>query len=132
MVCKTMKHTVRLCIGIPKKIKGEFPLLMALWWKLEYTSDLKSDAHCEIEGSSPSKATINGDVSLMVRHLFAKQAVDVNSVVLVRIQSSPPNGRIPKWSTGADCKSVAFTLRWFESNSAHHIWRVSLMVRHQS
>ena len=100
--------------------------------ELEYTVGLSPTAHCEIESPNLSVPTNIGDVSLMVRHLFAKQGVDVNSVVLVQIQSSPPNGRIPKWSTGADCKSVAFTLRWFESNSAHHKWRVSLMVRHQS
>ena len=28
-------------------------------------------------------------------------------------------GRIPEWPKGADCKSVAFTLRWFESIFSH-------------
>src|SRR5262249_47804560 len=29
-------------------------------------------------------------------------------------------GRIPKWPTGADCKSAGLRLRWFESSSYHH------------
>src|SRR6266480_78721 len=30
------------------------------------------------------------------------------------------SGRIPKWPTGADCKSAGLRLRWFESSSYHH------------
>jgi hypothetical protein len=29
-------------------------------------------------------------------------------------------GRIPKWPTGADCKSAGLRLHWFESSSYHH------------
>ena len=28
---------------------------------------------------------------------------------------------MPEWLKGADCKSVAERLRWFESNSPHHL-----------
>src|SRR5205823_3188607 len=35
-------------------------------------------------------------------------------------QSSVASGRIPKWPTGADCKSAGLRLRWFESSSYHH------------
>src|SRR5579883_3452549 len=31
-------------------------------------------------------------------------------------------GRIPKWPTGADCKSAGLRLHWFESNSYHHFF----------
>ena len=31
---------------------------------------------------------------------------------------SQPNGRLPKWPTGADCKSAGLRLRWFE---IHHL-----------
>jgi hypothetical protein len=37
-------------------------------------------------------------------------------------------GRIPKWPTGADCKSAGLRLRWFESSSYHHslpLWAFS-------
>src|SRR6516162_6915985 len=30
------------------------------------------------------------------------------------------NGRLPKWPTGADCKSAGLRLRWFESITYHH------------
>src|ERR1051325_7079057 len=30
-------------------------------------------------------------------------------------------GRIPKWPTGADCKSAGSRLRWFESISYHQL-----------
>src|SRR5882672_4731059 len=40
------------------------------------------------------------------------------------LQSSTlgPNspGRLPKWPTGADCKSAGLRLRWFESITYHH------------
>ena len=29
-------------------------------------------------------------------------------------------GRLPKWPTGADCKSAGLCLRWFESSTYHH------------
>ena len=29
-------------------------------------------------------------------------------------------GRLPKWPTGADCKSAGLRLRWFESITYHH------------
>src|SRR5439155_21689877 len=42
------------------------------------------------------------------------------------LQSSTlgPNspGRIPKWPTGADCKSAGLRLRWFESIFYHHLF----------
>jgi hypothetical protein len=28
-------------------------------------------------------------------------------------------GSVPKWPTGADCKSAVLRLRWFESSPAH-------------
>jgi hypothetical protein len=34
-------------------------------------------------------------------------------------------GRIPKWPTGADCKSAGSRLRWFESSSYHHSKTIS-------
>src|SRR5690348_10033027 len=30
-------------------------------------------------------------------------------------------GRLPKWPTGADCKSAGLRLRWFESITYHHL-----------
>src|SRR5665213_4579726 len=30
------------------------------------------------------------------------------------------DGRLPKWPTGADCKSAGLRLRWFESITYHH------------
>jgi hypothetical protein len=32
----------------------------------------------------------------------------------------PLRGRLPKWPTGADCKSAGLRLRWFESITYHH------------
>jgi hypothetical protein len=32
-------------------------------------------------------------------------------------------GRLPKWPTGADCKSAGLRLRWFESSTYHHFFR---------
>ena len=32
---------------------------------------------------------------------------------------SAPYGGVPEWSNGADCKSVAFGLRWFKSTLPH-------------
>jgi hypothetical protein len=29
-------------------------------------------------------------------------------------------GGLPKWPTGADCKSADLRLRWFESSTYHH------------
>ena len=57
--------------------------------ELAYTVGLSPTAHCEIESSNLSVPTNIGDVSLMVRHLFAKQVVDVNCVVWVQVPSSP-------------------------------------------
>src|SRR6185437_8578690 len=34
-------------------------------------------------------------------------------------------GRLPKWPTGADCKSAGLRLRWFESITYHHFFRPS-------
>src|SRR5262249_20142362 len=34
--------------------------------------------------------------------------------------SNKPRGRLPKWPTGADCKSAGLRLRWFESITYHH------------
>jgi hypothetical protein len=31
------------------------------------------------------------------------------------------DGRLPKWPTGADCKSAGLRLRWFESSTYHHL-----------
>ena len=31
-------------------------------------------------------------------------------------------GRVPKWTNGADCKSAGLCLRWFESSRAHWPW----------
>jgi hypothetical protein len=31
-----------------------------------------------------------------------------------------PDGRLPKWPTGADCKSAGSRLLWFESRTYHH------------
>ena len=32
------------------------------------------------------------------------------------------SGRLPKWPTGADCKSAGLRLRWFESITYHHFF----------
>ena len=37
-------------------------------------------------------------------------------------------GRIPKWPTGADCKSAGSRLRWFESSSYHHLFVVPVFI----
>lgn len=34
--------------------------------------------------------------------------------------TAPRQGSVPKWPTGADCKSAGSRLRWFESSPAHH------------
>ena len=31
------------------------------------------------------------------------------------------DGRLPKWPTGADCKSAGLRLLWFESRTYHHL-----------
>src|SRR6202012_462680 len=36
-----------------------------------------------------------------------------------------PVGRLPKWPTGADCKSAGLRLRWFESITYHHFFTFS-------
>ena len=33
-------------------------------------------------------------------------------------------GRLPKWPTGADCKSAGSRLLWFESRTYHHLFSV--------
>src|SRR5437773_2269730 len=33
-------------------------------------------------------------------------------------------GRLPKWPTGADCKSAGLCLRWFESITYHHLLNI--------
>src|SRR5437868_6914725 len=38
-------------------------------------------------------------------------------------------GRLPKWPTGADCKSAGSRLRWFESITYHHFF-TGLPVSH--
>ena len=37
-----------------------------------------------------------------------------------RAADNRPDGRLPKWPTGADCKSAGLRLRWFESITYHH------------
>jgi hypothetical protein len=43
--------------------------------------------------------------------------------VIARPFAAVSGGRIPKWPTGADCKSAGLRLRWFESSSYHHFFR---------
>src|SRR5437870_13922488 len=50
------------------------------------------------------------------RMLFA----EVESVLESRSLNSRSPGRLPKWPTGADCKSAGLRLRWFESITYHH------------
>src|SRR5580693_1440454 len=40
-----------------------------------------------------------------------------SGLITVRLNRS---GRLPKWPTGADCKSAGLRLRWFESITYHH------------
>ena len=40
-------------------------------------------------------------------------------------------GRIPKWPTGADCKSAGLYLRGFKSLSSHFFAEVAQLVEHQ-
>ena len=51
--------------------------------------------------------------------------IDLEHGVEVRLKSTSlhrdvPDGRLPKWPTGADCKSAGLRLRWFESITYHH------------
>ena len=43
----------------------------------------------------------------------------VNALVVGSNPSPGDLGSMPEWSKGADCKSVDFGLRWFESNCSH-------------
>ena len=38
-------------------------------------------------------------------------------------------GQIPEWPNGADCKSVVFRLRWFESIFAHTSQEVLILEK---
>jgi hypothetical protein len=38
------------------------------------------------------------------------------------------SGRLPKWPTGADCKSAGLRLRWFESITYHHSFFIRKML----
>ena len=49
------------------------------------------------------------------------ELIDEGMDVVVRIGAPKDSGQIPKWPTGADCKSAGLRLRWFESSSAHHL-----------
>src|ERR1039458_5426001 len=41
-------------------------------------------------------------------------------------------GRLPKWPTGADCKSAGLRLRWFESITYHQSRMLSGLPRHSA
>ena len=51
----------------------------------------------------------------------------MNDPDLERVTHSLDPGRLPKWTTGTDCKSVGTSLRWFESNTVH-FWQPWLPV----
>ena len=44
----------------------------------------------------------------------------IDKAAPVWLNLRPLRGRLPKWPTGADCKSAGLRLRWFESITYHH------------
>ena len=48
---------------------------------------------------------------------------------IIRAAADVLAGRIPKWPTGADCKSAGLRLRRFESFSYHHLSRRELSTK---
>ena len=62
-------------------------------------------------------------VAQLVEQLICNQQVGGSSPSTSSIffyTSFIPYGRVPEWPKGADCKSVAFQLRWSESILSHH------------
>ncbi len=61
---------------------------------------------------------VQANVAQLVEQLICNQPVGGSSPFIG--SNEPINGEIPKWPTGADCKSAASQLRRFESCSPHH------------
>ena len=61
---------------------------------------------------------VHANVAQLVEQLICNQPVGGSSPFIG--SESRSKGEIPKWPTGADCKSAASQLRRFESCSPHH------------
>ena len=61
---------------------------------------------------------VQANVAQLVEQLICNQPVGGSSPFIGSMSRS--KGEIPKWPTGADCKSAASQLRRFESCSPHH------------
>ena len=62
----------------------------------------------QVGGSSPSTSSSTVYVQSILRLGLSGRRLFLSS-----------NGRVPEWPKGADCKSVAFQLRWSESTLSH-------------
>src|SRR5258706_13128914 len=75
----------------------------------------------------PAGLTRRGDSrNRFPRFGVARVGIDLRSSSPEISTAAHWRGRIPKWPTGADCKSAGLRLRWFESSSYHHFSSVDL------
>src|SRR6266542_3735990 len=75
-----------------------------------------------IRGARPETAPITGragDASCRgIKTLHLREATSFG--LIAHPFGRNRDGRLPKWPTGADCKSAGLRLRWFESITYHH------------
>ena len=72
----------------------------------------------QVGGSSPSTSSIFCDNPVICAAI---------AISRVRYEKQIQYGRVPEWPKGADCKSVAFQLRWSESILSHQIMCLILL-----
>src|SRR3989338_7579876 len=63
-------------------------------------------------------------VAQLVEQLICNQQVGGSKPLASSSLKGCMTGQLPKWSTGADCKSAALALRRFESFTAHLFYKV--------
>jgi hypothetical protein len=71
---------------------------------------------------------VQANVAQLVEQLICNQPVGGSSPFIGSVSGK---GEIPKWPTGADCKSAASQLRRFESCSPHHFVTEPCRFRHR-
>ena len=77
--------------------------------------------------NSGKPTPVSAGVAQLVEHLFCKQEVRGSSPLpssSFDITASTERkffGGLPEWPMGAGCKPAGVSLRWFESNTLHHM-----------
>ena len=88
-------------------------LPIAIWREMWYNIQADEKDGTNAETDTRSVDSENAGVAQWQSSWF------VISRLMVRLRSPAPYGGIPEWPKGADCKSVAFQLRWSESTFPH-------------